>query len=167
MTVSECASHAPVLAAIGPLRLQGQRGAVPCAGNCTRGWKRTGLLIADRNFYNWADWCTAADTGAALLWRVKSDLTLEPLDLLTDRSLPVRAGEPQGQGRGPAEDTAGRGPWPGRASTRRRHATPAWSSTRFPTGAAAGGREPIALVTTITDLREAPAPALASAYHER
>jgi hypothetical protein len=21
------------------------------------------LLIADRNFYNWEDWCTAADTG--------------------------------------------------------------------------------------------------------
>ena len=25
------------------------------------------LLIADRNFYNWEDWCAAADTGAALL----------------------------------------------------------------------------------------------------
>jgi len=23
------------------------------------------LLTADRNFYNWQDWCTAADTGAA------------------------------------------------------------------------------------------------------
>src|SRR6185437_11504144 len=44
------------------------------------------LLIADRNFYNWAGWCTAADTGAALLWRVKSDLTLEPLEFLTDGS---------------------------------------------------------------------------------
>jgi hypothetical protein len=33
------------------------------------------LLIADRNFFNWADWCTAADTGAQLLWRVKADLT--------------------------------------------------------------------------------------------
>ena len=44
------------------------------------------LLIADRNFYNWQDWCTAADTGAALLWRVKSDLMLEPLEFLTDGS---------------------------------------------------------------------------------
>ena len=25
------------------------------------------LLIADRNFYNWDDWCAVADTGAALL----------------------------------------------------------------------------------------------------
>ncbi len=43
-------------------------------------------MIADRNFYNWADWCTAADTGAALLRRVKSDLILEPLEFLTDGS---------------------------------------------------------------------------------
>jgi hypothetical protein len=33
------------------------------------------LLIADRNFFNWADWCAAADSGAALLWRVKADRT--------------------------------------------------------------------------------------------
>jgi hypothetical protein len=44
------------------------------------------LLIADRNFYNWADWCTAADSGAALLWRVKSNLTLPVLELLPDGS---------------------------------------------------------------------------------
>jgi hypothetical protein len=44
------------------------------------------LLIADRNFFNWADWCTAADTGAQLLWRVKADLTLPVLDLLPDGS---------------------------------------------------------------------------------
>src|SRR6266567_2235668 len=44
------------------------------------------LLIADRNFYNWKDWCTAADAGAALLWRVKSDLRLPVLELLPDGS---------------------------------------------------------------------------------
>jgi hypothetical protein len=44
------------------------------------------LLIADRNFFNWADWCAAADSGAALLWRVKADLTLPVLDLLPDGS---------------------------------------------------------------------------------
>jgi hypothetical protein len=43
------------------------------------------LLIADRNFYNWDDWCAAA-TGAALLWRVKSDLRLPVLELLPDGS---------------------------------------------------------------------------------
>ena len=44
------------------------------------------LLIADRNFYNWEDWCAAADTGAALLWRVKADLRLPVLELLPDGS---------------------------------------------------------------------------------
>jgi hypothetical protein len=44
------------------------------------------LLIADRNFYNWEDWCAAADTGAALLWRVKADLGLPVLELLPDGS---------------------------------------------------------------------------------
>ena len=28
------------------------------------------LLLADRNFYSFKDWCAAAGTGAALLWRV-------------------------------------------------------------------------------------------------
>src|SRR5258707_9494326 len=32
------------------------------------------LLIADRNFFNWADWCAAADSGAQLLWRGKGEL---------------------------------------------------------------------------------------------
>jgi len=44
------------------------------------------LLMADRNFYNWQDWCTASDTGAALLWRVKSDLILDPLEFFPDGS---------------------------------------------------------------------------------
>src|SRR5207245_11036597 len=44
------------------------------------------LLMADRNFYNWQDWCAAADTRAALLWRVKSDLTLPPLEFHPDGS---------------------------------------------------------------------------------
>jgi hypothetical protein len=44
------------------------------------------LLIADRNFYNWDDWYAAADTGVALLWRVKSDLRLPVLELLSDGS---------------------------------------------------------------------------------
>ena len=84
MTISECASHAVAAAGIGgvPGKAPGSSrwpAAVPAAGG---GW----LLIADRNFYNWDDWCTAADTGAALLWRVKSDLRLPVLELLPDGS---------------------------------------------------------------------------------
>ena len=43
-------------------------------------------MIADRNFYCWKDWCAAAGTGAALLWRVKSDILLPVLELLPDGS---------------------------------------------------------------------------------
>nr|WP_134001253.1 hypothetical protein [Streptomyces sp. 846.5] len=34
------------------------------------------LLLADRNFYSFGDWCAATGTGAELLWRMDSDLRL-------------------------------------------------------------------------------------------
>ena len=85
VTIGECASHAPVLAAIGPCTSKGS-GEQSLARTLYPRLREDWLLIADRNFYNWQDWCTAADTGAALLWRVKSDLILEPLEFLTDGS---------------------------------------------------------------------------------
>ena len=96
VTVGECASHAPVLA----------RWAIVCSkGSGEQSLARTlypqleedWLLMADRNFYNWRDWCTQADTGA-LLWRVKADLTLPPLEFFPDGSyrsvimIPPRSG---------------------------------------------------------------------------
>ena len=85
MTIGECASHAPVLAAIGPCVSKGS-GEQSLARQLYPRLEEDWLLIADRNFYNWQDWCTAADTGAALLWRVKSDLILEPLEFCRDGS---------------------------------------------------------------------------------
>jgi len=71
VTVGECASHAAVLAAIGPVASKGS-GEQSLACQLYPRLEQDWLLIADRNFYNWQDWCTAADTGAALLWRVKA-----------------------------------------------------------------------------------------------
>jgi hypothetical protein len=85
VTVSECASHAVAEVAMGAVVGKGageQSLARTLYPRLDDGW----LLIADRNFFNWADWCTAADTGAALLWRVKADLTLPVLNLLPDGS---------------------------------------------------------------------------------
>ena len=85
VTISECASHAVVDARIGGVAGKGageQALARPMLRRLAEDW----LLIADRNFYNWEDWCAAADTGAALLWRVKSDLRLPVLGLLPDGS---------------------------------------------------------------------------------
>ena len=85
VTVGECASHAPVLAAIGPCVSKGS-GEQSLARGLYPQLEPDWLLMADRNFYNWQDWCTAADTGAALLWRVKSDLRLDPLEFYPDGS---------------------------------------------------------------------------------
>ena len=85
VTISECASHAEVAAVIGPVTSKGS-GEQSLARTLYPRLEEDWLLIADRNFYNWADWCTAADTGAALLWRVKSDQRLPVLELLPDGS---------------------------------------------------------------------------------
>ena len=86
------------------------------------GW----LLIADRNFFNWADWCTAADSGAQLLWRVKADLTLPVLELLPDGSYSSVLVHPKIRGKArealietrPRRGGPGRGPGPLRPGDR-------------------------------------------------
>jgi hypothetical protein len=79
VTVTECASYAPVLAAVGPARGGKGSGEQPLARRLYPRLQEDWLQIADRNFYAWQDWCTAAGTGAALLWRAKSDLPLPVL----------------------------------------------------------------------------------------
>jgi hypothetical protein len=164
VTIGECASHAPVLAAIGPCVSKGS-GEQSLARGLYPRLEEDWLLIADRNFYNWADWCAAADTGAALLWRVKSDLVLEPLEFLRDGSYRSVLVSPKvkGTAREKLVDAAraGEGLDPARA----RHVRVV--EYEVPDRAGDGKDELIALVTTITDLREAPAPALAAAYHQR
>jgi hypothetical protein len=101
VTVSECASHAVADAAVGGVADKGTEELSLARTLYTRldeGW----LLIANRNFFIWADWCTAADTGAQLLWRVKADLTLPVLALSAGRVLFVGTGEPEEPREGPA-----------------------------------------------------------------
>jgi hypothetical protein len=164
VTIGECASHAPVLAAIGPCTSKGS-GEQSLARTLYPRLEQDWLLIADRNFYNWADWCAASDTGAALLWRVKSDLILEPLEFLTDGSYRSVLVNPKvkGTARQKIIDAAraGNDLDPGKARYVR------VIEYEVLDRAGDGKDELIALVTTITDLREAPAPALAAAYHER
>jgi hypothetical protein len=164
VTISECASHAPVLAAIGPCTSKGS-GEQSLARELYPRLEEDWLLIADRNFYNWQDWCAAADTGAALLWRVKSDLILEPLEFLTDGSYRSVLVNPKVKGAARQKITdaarAGEDLDPQKARYAR------VVEYEVPDRAGDGKDELIALVTTITDLRQAPAPALAAAYHER
>src|SRR5260370_683243 len=111
VTIGECASHAVVDAAIGPVRSKGS-GEQSLARTLYPHLSEDWLLIADRNFYNWQDWCTAADTGAALLWRGKTRLTLLSLGVFPDGSPPAPPGDPKTRGKAraplPAPPPAGR-----------------------------------------------------------
>ena len=164
VTVNECASHAAVLAAIGPVVAKGS-GEQSLARGLYPRLEEDWLLIADRNFYDWAGWCTAAGTGAALLWRVKADVRLPVLELLPDGSYRSVLLNPKvtGTARGKLTEAArgGEDLDPARARPVR------VIEYEVPDREGDGKDELIALVTTITDLREAPAAALAAAYHDR
>jgi Insertion element 4 transposase N-terminal len=165
VTVSECASHAPVLAAIGPAGGGKGGGEQSLARELYPRLEQDWLVIADRNFFSWNAWRTAADTGADLLWRVRSDLRLPVLELLPDGSyrsvliwpkatLKQREDLIAAARRGDDLD-------PDRARLVR------VIEYDVPGRGGNGKDELIALVTTITDRRRAPAPVLAQAYHQR
>ena len=107
-------------------------------------------LIADRNFYNWEDWCTAADTGAALLWRVKADLRLPVLELLPDGSYRSVLIDPKigGKARQKLIEAARAGEVLDKDKARHMRVV------EYEVPEAGDGKgELIALITTITDLR--------------
>jgi hypothetical protein len=162
VTVNECASHAAVLAAVGPSAAKGS-GEQSLARELYPRLEEDWLLIADRNFYNWADWCTAAGTGAALLWRARSDLQLPVLELLPDGSYRSVLVSPKvtGNARKRLVEDARNGEAldPARARSIR--------VVEYEVTDRDGQDELIALLTTFTDFREAPAAALAPAYHQR
>jgi Insertion element 4 transposase N-terminal len=162
VTVNECASHAAVLAAVGPSARKGS-GEQSLARELYPRLEEDWLLIADRNFYNWADWCTAADTGAALLWRVRSDTPLPALELLPDGSRLSVLVSPKvtGAARKRLAEAARNGEALDPARARRVRVIEYEVTDRD------GQDELIALVTTFTDFREAPAASLAAAYHQR
>jgi hypothetical protein len=164
VTVSECGSHAVVDAEIGGIAGKGA-GEQSLARKLYRRLEQDWLLIADRNFCNWQDWQAAAASGAQLLWRVKSDLTLPVLQMLPDGSYLSVLANPRigGKARQALIDAARDGGDldEGKAVVVR------VIEYEVPGRDGDGTGELIALITTITDLRAAPAPLLAQAYHER
>ena len=125
VTVSECAAHAMVDAEMGPIVGRGS-GEQTLARTLYPRLEPDWLLIADRSFYSFADWKAAAASGAALLWRVKADLTLPVLKILPDGSYssvlvnPRIRGTPPGAASRARPVRAGPRPAAGRAGAGRR-----------------------------------------------
>jgi hypothetical protein len=165
VTVSECASHAAVLAAIGPSAAGKGTGEQALARPLLELLEDDWLLLADRGFYSWAGWCVAADTGAALLWRVNVNIVLPVLELLPDgsyRSVLIDSKLNKDSARRPLIEAARRGddldPDQARYVRVIEYEVPDRGD---------GTGELIALITTITDPRQGPAAVLAQAYHQR
>ena len=152
VTVSECASHAAVLAAIGPFALKAG-GERALARRLYPELEEDWLLIADRGFYDWPDWCTAADTGAALLWRFKSDIRLPVLEILPDGSYRSVLVTPKARAAARHELVEAARAAKDLDPARARHVR----VIEYEVTDRDGGDELIALVTTITDPLEAPA----------
>jgi hypothetical protein len=167
VTVSECGSHAAVAAALGPAAGGKGSGEQALARRLYPGLEEDWLLLADRNFYSWKDWRAAADTGAALLWRVKSSLRLPVLEPLPDgswRSVLVRPRiGPRSPARAALLAAAGRGEDLDEDQARYVRVI----EYQVPDRDGNGKGERIILVTTITDFRLATAEDLARAYHQR
>src|ERR1022692_1850160 len=154
VTVSECASHAVADAAMGGVAGKGA-GEQSLARKLYRRLEDDWLLIADRNFFNWADWCTACDAGAQLMWRVKADLTLPVLAILPDGSYSSVLVNPKirGKAREAVLEAARGGEELDEGQARRVRVI----EYEVPDREGDGKGEVIALVTTITGMTAAPA----------
>ena len=165
VTVSECGSHAPVLAAVGPASGGKGSGEQGLARGLYPDLEPDWLLIADRNFYSWKDWRTAADTGAALLWRMKANARLPVLEMLPDGSWRSVLIEPGITGRKrEALIAAARD---GQDLDEDLARPVRVIEYDVPDREGDGKDELIVLVTTITGFQAATAQALAGAYHQR
>jgi hypothetical protein len=111
------------------------------------------LCLADRNFYSYRLWGTAAATGAALLWRVKATVGLRRERDLPDGSYLCRT-YPHNANRTRADKATDRGARWVRVIE--------YTVPDMPTAEAR-----YRLVTTLLDPVAAPAAALAALYHER
>jgi hypothetical protein len=165
VTISECASHAPAAAAPGPAAGGKGSGEQALARRLYPQLEQDWLLLADRNFYSFTDWCQAADTGAALLWRVKSGLRLPLLRWLPDSSYLSVLVNPRirGMARARLIDAARAGC----ELDADEAVVMRVVEYDVPDRVGDGTGELIALITTITDPTAAPAPDLAQAYHQR
>lgn len=165
MTVNEVASQAPVLAASGPAGANKDVDERSLARRLYPRFEEDWLVIADRGLYSFADWCLADDTGAALLWRVKSDLSLPVLDALPDDTYLSVVIDPAIRGKARAALLARAGERRPLDPARARYVRVVEYDIANREGS--GQHELFAVITNILDPREADGPSLAVAYGQR
>ncbi len=161
VTVAECASHAVVSAVIGAQSQAEQTLAATLYPRLDSDW----LLLADRGFYSFTAWNTAAATGAQLLWRVKADLRLPLIEALPDGSYTSVLIDPKIRGK--TRDTLVAAARAGDDLNPAKAALVRVVEYTVPDRTGDGKDELIALITTIGDLAAAPAQVLAQTYHDR
>jgi hypothetical protein len=80
VALAECGTHAFVAAEVDAYRV----GEKTLAARLYPRLRTDELLTADRGFYSWPAWDSAAATGAALLWRAPTQLALPVVRVLPD-----------------------------------------------------------------------------------
>jgi hypothetical protein len=159
VALGECGTHAAVDAALGPVTTGEKTLAARLIARFAPGM----LVLADRNFSSYQAWQQACATGAHLLWRVTSTLTLPVLQWLPDGSYRSVLINPtiRGQRRQAliAAAAGGADLDPAQAMVVR--------VVEYMIEDRPGSGELFCLITTILDDEFAPALELAAAYHER
>lgn len=161
VVLGECGSHAIVGAASGPCTGD-ERGLAERLLPCV---EPDMLITADRNFYSFALWSKFRETGADLLWRVKSNLRLPVLRWLPDGSYlslvcaPTISGQRRYDLIRQAENGIAIDPSDGYVVRVVEYDVPDREGN--------GAGEIICVITSVLDPAEATAEELAAAYHER
>ena len=171
VALAECGTHAFLAAEIDAYRV----GEKTLAQRLYPRLGEDDLLTADRGFYSWTAWDTAAATGAQLLWRAPTQLELPVVTVLADGTYltvlmdsTVRGARREKiltaarAGHDLADHPAAKGK-DGRPVARLARVI----EYEMPDRAGNGTGELIVLLTTITDPREARAEELAAAYYQR
>lgn len=171
VALAECGTHAFLAAEVAAYRV----GEKTLAARLYPRLRSDELLTADRGFYSWTAWDSAAATGAALLWRAPTGLTLPVVTVLPDGTYltVVMDAAIRGPRRAAIVAAARAGhDLTGVPAALNEHGRSRARLARVieydvPDRAGNGSGELIVLLSTITDPDDARADELAAAYHQR
>jgi hypothetical protein len=174
VALCECGTHAFLAGQIGPIGGKGA-GERSLAARLYPRLRPGELLTADRGFYSFKAWDTAAATGAALCWRAPTGLALPVVRVLSDGTYLTVLMDPGIRGHRREKILAAARAGHDLATLEaacNQHGLPAARLARVieydvPDRTGNGTGELIALLTTITEPADASADELAAAYHTR